>query len=351
MTINPTESLIMTVNEMSASIGGNFCNINENMFKAAVDAMHMHGKSYGYPTLLCGNFVTSIGPASTAECPINQGRVPFDDYHKALETCKKNFVEPSWSDYETVLLGKMSDEGGWYLPFIYLDGYVDIHGRDSVAKALGELLAIDGEVDTFLCKRLQWFTDLCRNIETGEISCTKKFDNKDIIIDNVKNHKSLLMFSFSEILATLTKATGYDRKSYALTSVSMGPENNLLQFTDGLVVSRSQWDSKQVAISEFIKFFTSTSFRYKLAYGFDLNRPQIRYLLMPNKDFYDKTPAQYDPIYSDAFPLLQRAVPAPPLSKQDRKDIQDLLNKKCITPSMGAKANPKYKAPGRKTEL
>ena len=136
-------------------------------------------------------------------------------------------------------------------------------------------------------------------------------------------------------------------------SVSMGPENNLLQFTDGLVVSRSQWESdttKQVAIAEFIKFFTSTSFRYKLAYGFDLNWPQIRYLLMPNKDFYDKTPAQYDPIYSDAFPLLQGAVPAPPLSEQDRIRIQVLLNEQCI-PTIGPKANPKYKAPGRKTEL
>ena len=72
---------------------------------------------------------------------------------------------------------------------------------------------------------------------------------------------------------------------------------------------------------------------------------------MPNKDFYDKTPAQYDPIYSDAFPLLQGAVPAPSLSEQDRIRIQVLLNEQCITPTIGPKANPKYKAPGRKTEL
>ena len=50
-TANPTESLIMTVNEMS--IGGN---INENMFEAAVAAMHMHDELYGYPTLVCGKF-------------------------------------------------------------------------------------------------------------------------------------------------------------------------------------------------------------------------------------------------------------------------------------------------------
>ena len=57
-TTNPTESLIMTIIEMS--IGGN---INENMFEAAVAAMRMDGELYGYPTLVCGNFVTSIGPA------------------------------------------------------------------------------------------------------------------------------------------------------------------------------------------------------------------------------------------------------------------------------------------------
>ena len=111
----------------------------------------------------------------------------------------------------------MSDNDGWYLPFIYLDDYVDIHGHDSVDEALGKLELEN--VDKSLCKKLQWFTNLCRNIETGEISCTQEFDNEDVIIDNVKNHKSLFMFSFSEILATLTQTTDYDRKSYALTSI------------------------------------------------------------------------------------------------------------------------------------
>ena len=73
---------------------------------------------------------------------------------------------------------------------------------------------------------------------------------------------------------------------------------------------------------------------------------------MPNKNYYDKTPAHYDAIYSDVFPLLQGAVPAPTLSEEDRKDFQALLNEKCIVKSAcRAKENPKYKAPGRKTEL
>ena len=43
---------------------------------------------------------------------------------------------------------KMNDNGGWYLPFIYIDGYIDTHGYGSVERAVDEV--VRGVVDPIL---------------------------------------------------------------------------------------------------------------------------------------------------------------------------------------------------------
>ena len=327
----------MTLSEMDKGGG-----ITWNMFSSAMEAVSLNGDKYGFPTLLCGNLVSSIGPVSATECPIKQGRVAYSEYHRAFTSCKKNFIESSWSSYSIPMVGKMMGE--WYLPFIYLDGYIDMHGRNSIGTALKELK--EKKVDGELCKHLTWFTEQCRD-KKGQNKC-ETISSTDIK-KMIKNHESLMMFSFSEKLSEVLKDVHFDRQAYALTSVSLGDENYMLQFTDALVVSRKQWEmntKQSEAIHMFAKFFTRTRFRYKLAYGFDLEKPQVRYLLMPNRDFYEKTPAAYDPIYKDALPFLQEAVPAPGLSDHDRSAIQKLLKEKCIKPKKG-----QSKIPGHKTEL
>ena len=67
------------------------------------------------------------------------------------------------------------------------------------------------------------------------------------------------MFAFSEKLASVVKmANDRKRGPQSLASVSLGNNNNvLLQFTDGLVVSRNRWkeSNKQGAIRQFMEFF------------------------------------------------------------------------------------------------
>ena len=312
-------------------------NMTQNMFPAAMDAVTKNVYKLGFPTLLCGNFITSIGPVSATECPIKQGRVAYSEYQEAIACCKKNFIESSWSSYSTPLVGKMM--GAWYLPFIYLDGYIDMYGREFLTTAVHKLK--QGKVDVELCKHLRWFTGQCCNTG-GENKCTDDEVSSDDIPNMIKNYTSLMMFSFSERLSEVLKDVDFDRQAYALTSVSMGDENYLLQFTDALVVSRSQWEmstEQSEAIRMFAEFFTDTKFRYKLAYGFDLDKPQVRYLLMPNRDFYEKTPAAYDPIYKDAFPFLQEAVAAPGLSQQELSAMATLLKNQCINPPVNQMLN------------
>ena len=92
--------------------------------------------------------------------------------------------------------------------------------------------------------------------------------------------------------------------------------------------------------------FTSSTFHYKLAYGVDLKKPQVRYLLMPNKDFYEApSPAAFDPIYMNAQKFLAEAVPAPALKNKSK--VQDLLESKCLKSSTPTKRG----LPKRKNEL
>lgn len=69
-------------------------NIKRDMFSAAVEAMTVDETTYGYPTLLCGNFISSIGPVTTEKCPINKGAASQSVYQEALNTCKANFIKP-----------------------------------------------------------------------------------------------------------------------------------------------------------------------------------------------------------------------------------------------------------------
>ena len=326
--------------------------INDDMFPAAVQAMTVDETIYGYPTLLCGNLVTSIGPVSTEDCPMNIGTASQKDYKDALERCQTNFINPEKpNSFNVLLFGKMSDEDGWYLPYIYLDGYIDKHGESSLKQAVQDLE--QGNVDHDVCEELRWFFGLCKSITDDANKCKQGSVSSGSIQDSIVDHKSVLMFSFSEKLANVLKSANDDQRGpQALASVPLSDQNNLLlQFTDGLVVSKKRWaeheEDKRDAIKQFMRFFSSPTFRYKLAYGVDLKQPQVRYLLMPNKDFYQSpSPAAFDPIYGNARKFLDKAVPAPAL--KNKKDIQKLLNEECLTDS---DKKHKRNAPRRKNEL
>ena len=330
--VKPKDSqnpLVMSLDEMGLK-----GSIEEDMFPAAVEAMMEDGTIYGYPTLLCGNVVTSIDPVSTAKCPIDKGRASLIEYKNALKTCKDNFIDSSKS--ETLLVGKMSDKYGWYLPYIYLDGYIDKYGKSSLAKAVEELEK--GSVDCELCKELRWFIGLCQTQNKTKNKCKDGSISTSDIQNSIINHKAVVMFSFSEKLSQVLKKCDSRplRTPQALASVSLGNQNYMLQFTDGLVVSKKRWkehnEGERDAIKQFVKMFTSSIFRYKLAYGVDLKKPQVRYLLIPNKDFYEApSPAAFDPIYMNAQKFLEEAVPAPALKNKSK--VQDLLKRKCLRSS------------------
>ena len=163
--------------------------IVDEIFPAAIDAMTVGDKIYGYPTLACGNFLTSIRQVS--KCPINAGTAPMSKYKRALETCEKSFIGNQSDHYTTLVIGKMTDTWGWYLPYIYLDGYIDMYGMTSLQDGINELMA--ETVDENVCEELRWFIDLCKNHDTGEIRCENPLLNTSDIVNSIANGDSVLM--------------------------------------------------------------------------------------------------------------------------------------------------------------
>ena len=286
-------------------------------------AVTVNSKHYGYPTLLCGNFLIALSSPGTREnCPLEDIE-SYTDLQREIATCQNNY--PS---YDRIYGGKFSDTDGWYLPFFYLDGYVDKHGVDkhgvsSAAAAVQNLL--NGNYDRDICMRLKWFIDVCGEKCTdknAEGSYVETFDN--LVLD-IENKKTLNFVGFSEMTAELIQKAGVTPIS--ATSWPLDSHNHILQFTDALVVSKKVWEEadndKKDAIRDFIKYFTANDLRRKIALGKDLSPPRDRYLLQATHTFYESVP-QY-PIYREIYKLLQSAVAAPSLSDEDRETMQNVL--------------------------
>ena len=65
--------------------------------------------------------------------------------------------------------------------------------------------------------------------------------------------------------------------------------------------------------------------------GKDLGAGKIRYLLPPNKKFYETTT---DPLYTKYYPIIKNGLAVPPLCPVTRKQMQDILGPLVFPPSV-----------------
>jgi len=116
------------------------------------------------------------------------------------------------------------------------------------------------------------------------------------VYEDIANNKTLFYFGYSEKLSEVIQNSEGQKNSFEIISSPLGEESYLLQFTDALVISKARWEAadeqKKSDIRDFIRFFTSTKFRYDFVMGKDLNPQRIRFLFPPNEDFYTTTDAR-----------------------------------------------------------
>ena len=296
----------------------------------AKSAVKIDNQVLAYPTLICGLFV--IGMSSNADCSIGSFQNNFEGFKLSMEQCRE-LVTQVPLPYQRLIGGKMNDDEGRRLISLYLDAYIDVNGPESIEKALND--ALNGIVDTEVCGNLKWFIGQCSNVNgPNENKCYWNYtgsyveDNKNVIND-METGRTMFLFNFLES-ATLPKQALSGNPSVVM-SLPLGPFNYKIQFTDAIVVSKKTWEraseDKRNTIRDFLRYFTSTNLRHKIAFGEDLNPPQNRYLLQATHSFYKSTD---DPIYRDSYNQIKQSVVPPLLTANKRKKIHHILETKCI---------------------
>ena len=95
-------------------------NLPDNILPAAVSAVTINRHDthvYGYPTLVCGNFLIGLTPNT---CPLREARNNYLAFFDMIEKCKTDIFANDTYNWEKMLGGKMNDNDGWYLQFIYI---------------------------------------------------------------------------------------------------------------------------------------------------------------------------------------------------------------------------------------
>ena len=223
----------------------------------SVDAVKVDdGKYIGYPTLCCGNFIMEV--KRKGEFAVNIVDKNYEEFKNSSQIADKAIVQPNPSHFKHLLGGKLDDKGGWYLPFIYLDGYIDIHGENSVQKGIDDVLK--NNPDQKVIDRLKEFFQLFPKEQqsTGEI------------IDEIVKGEIAYFYGFSEILGKILVAANGSLKAFGAITPTLGSKNLVLVFTDGIVINKARYNmatkEKKKVIQQFIQFYTSEYILYSSRY-------------------------------------------------------------------------------------
>ena len=311
----------------------------EDILSAAVEAIKVNQTIYAYPTLVCGNFIIGLAPGNDQNCDIRGARSDFEAFYNEVTRCQE--LLDIYKSYERLFGGKMDDSYGYYLPSLYIDGYIDQFGPGAAEEAINEV--IQGEFDATLCENLSWFIDVCNDNckkNSEENKCYHEYPGsyvqcKTSLYGDIAVDKTMFYFGFSENLATIIQQNP-DIAPYFAVSGPLGTQNYLLMFTDALVVSSKSWqdEGKQQAIIDFINYFTDKDLRTAITLGMDLS-PALpsrkRYLLQANRLVYQAEGVADDQIYQDILFSLISAVPIPYMTEGQRLEMEQQLRMGCVS--------------------
>ena len=223
----------------------------ELFLKPTVDAVKLNNEYIGYPTLACGNFIIEV--KHSGEKTVDLDDENYQKFKQSAEKAEDVMVGKQPQQHARLLGGKLDDSEGWYLPFIYLDGVIDLIATDNLEEEIQKV--IDGNPNQIVIARLRKFATLFED-ESGKYV---EESSKEIIEDVVQG-EAAYFFGFSEKLSEILKMSGGEVKAFGTLSAPIGSQNKVLVFTDGLVINNSQYEEstqeKKEAIQKFADFFT-----------------------------------------------------------------------------------------------
>ena len=195
--------------------------------------------------------------------------------------------------------------GKWTLPYFYLNVYIDKHGKDRVQEGVD---APNDESD--ILDAMKGFIELGEHTDGSNKSAEGCYGSDSMRVSDITKSDHVMLYDYSEWLSqVMLEKMCLSKNVHACCIIAppLGVENNLLTFTDGLIVNKSHYSDvhKADTIDKFIEFYTSLRFQNQYAEGKDLKEHHLpQYLLFSRKDFYTKGFGAHEKNYQ----MLQQAM-------------------------------------------
>ena len=273
-----------------------------------LEAVQYNGSYYAVPTFICANYLMGVNVGDASQiCPIQNGATAYSDLNNVLNQCKQNLIFPPRT---MTLTGNF--KGSWQLPNVYIDTYIDHHGRNTVYEAINSNIPAQTDV----ISDMKSFIEYCQT-EDGNKCFSGAFKSVvSMLTAVVDKRQTITSYSYSEYIGTYLQHTlnnGIHFDVYDIIAPPLGPNNNFLMYTDALVINKAlQTTTTLQDIDDFINFYSRLNTRLSIAFGDDLPAPHPpRYLMQARNDFYTTQNVTNDSIYSLLNGTLQYAVAAP----------------------------------------
>ena len=292
--------------------------LQEDFLGVGLNAVCYKDNYFAVPTLHCANFLIElmagdVDPKEEILCSLEKGNHSLVELQDVVRSYHKLFkgVSPVIGDFH----------GKWTLPCFYLDAYIDKHGKDSVQEG------IDAPIDEpDVLDAMRWFIKLDEDTDGGNKGAEGSYDSASQRNSDIAKSDHVMLYGYSEWLSqVMSDKMCLNKAIHACCIIAppLGAENNLLTFTDALIVNKSHYSDikKADAVNKFIEFYTSLRFRNQYAEGKDLKEPHPpRYVIISRKDFYTTGFGGREKNYQMLRQAMDYAVAAPNHGLAGKKD-------------------------------
>ena len=225
--------------------------------------------------------------------------------------------------------------GKWTLPYFYLNVYIDKHGKDRVQEGVNAPIDESDILDA-----MKGFIELGEHTDGSNKSAEGCYGSDSMRVSDITKSDHVMLYDYSEWLSqVMLEKMCLSKNIHAccIITPTLGIENNLLTFTDDLIVKKNHYSdvNKADAIDKFIEFYTSLKFQNQYAEGKDLKEHHPpRYLLFSRKDFYTKGFGAHEKNYQMLQQAMNNTIGVPNHGLALKKDemIRILVEKLSLPP-------------------
>lgn len=249
--------------------------------QAAKSAVFVNGQCYGIPHWLCSFFIFS-------HLQDTENAKTSKEFVKILDTNggRSNHLTGNFM-------------GSFTLPAIYLDAYVESHGKGTAVTAL------TNPIDEDVVASMKLLTEEIGHGTNNPCLDGRLKDDQDVtaVVPSFARGDFAAFFGYSERLFYILKSNP-SAPLYTIIAAPLGNGGPPLLYVDAFVMRKGISDKQRVAAKAFAEYMNSQATQEWVLLSRDTQQRIPRYLLPATKSAFDSPGIASDPYYK----MLSRAI-------------------------------------------